>query len=179
MDALVVYQKSNINTSQIDLEINQSGFVSSFSGVSYNNGFLSVFGDSILDEEGLDDLVNNHSPNHIVITLKKTVKENKEFSDQLMQALKEKNLIEGLSSIDQAAWVHHKLRKVDYTLSDEETVVQIDVLNLVISGDIETADQVLSQIVPDDMSEPYHWLSQERINWIRNQIRGFLEWPLI
>lgn len=131
----------------------------------------------VSDEQILQTLVQNHAG--FGVNLRKTVQANKEFADDMMQRLKEKNVSEGLSSIDQSAWIHHRMRKVDYTLSDAVTVVQIDVMNLVVSGDIETAEHTLGQMSPDDMSEPYHWLTQDRIDWIRNEIRAYLGWPLI
>lgn len=103
----------------------------------------------------------------------------KEFANDLLQRLKEKNLSEGLDSIDKSAWVHHRLRKVPYTLSDNTTVVEIDVLNLVVSGDIETAESVLGQMSVDSMQESYHWLTQERIDWIRDEIRKYLGWETL
>ncbi len=114
-----------------------------------------------------------------VMLVTTTVLENKMFADNLMQRLKEKNMQEGLSSIDQSAWVHHRMRKIDFTLSDTTTVVQIDLMNLIISGDIETAEYVLGQLAPDDMTQTYHWLTQARIDWIRNEIRSYLGWPAI
>lgn len=114
-----------------------------------------------------------------VMLVTTTVLENKMFADNLMQRLKEKNMQEGLSSIDQSAWVHHRMRKIDFTLSDTTTVIQIDLMNLIISGDIETAEYVLGQLAPDDMTQSYHWLTQTRIDWIRNEIRAYLGWPQI
>lgn len=138
-----------------------------------------VFGTDIgvSDEQILQTLVQTHAG--LGVNLSKTVQVNKIFADEMMQSIKEKNLLEGLSSIDQAAWVHHRLRKIDYTLSDATTVVQIDVMNLIVSGDIETAEFVLGQMTPDDMTESYHWLTQARLDWIRNEIRSYLGWPLI
>ena len=118
-----------------------------------------------------------HSVNLDSVHLESTsIKENKAFADELMQALKLKNLQEGLSSINQSAWVHHRLRKINYTLSNNITIVQIDLMNLIISGDVETAEFVLGQLLPDDMTEAYHWLTQARIDWIRNEIRTYLGW---
>ena len=108
-----------------------------------------------------------------------TIKQNKEFADKLLQKLKEKNIAEGLSNINQSAWVHHRLRKIDYVLSDGITVVQLDIMNLVVSGDVETAEQALGQLTPDDMTKSFHWLTQDRVDWIRNEIRAYLGWPLL
>ena len=159
-------------------EIEVSGTVTDFIGVNSDGANVTVLGEA-MNESDLDVVIAAHTPDYTKIFVSNTVQENKIFADQMMQKMKEKNLLEGLSSIDQAAWVHHRLRKVDYTLSDETTVVQIDVLNLVVSGDIETAEAVLGQMTADDMSETYHWWTQSRIDWIRNEIRAYLGWPLL
>lgn len=170
---------SGVITHQLHDQIVADGSVENFGGITSDGDDINIIGDSLLDETSLDAVIASHIPDMTTIFIKTTVKENKEFADRMMQKMKEKNLLEGLSSIDQAAWVHHRLRKVDYTLSDETTVVQIDVLNLVVSGDIETAESVLGQMSPDDMSEAYHWWTQSRIDWVRNEIRAYLGWPLI
>lgn len=169
---------SGLITSQLHQEISESGYVTGYEGVQSREDDLEIYGSS-MNESSLDSLISAHTPDMTVIYVKAAVKENKEFADQMMQRLKEKNLLEGLSSIDQAAWVHHKLRKMDFTLSDDTTVVQLDLMNLVVSGDIETAEHALGQMPPDDMTESYHWLTQARIDWIRNEIRTYLGWPLI
>jgi thioredoxin-like negative regulator of GroEL len=182
MSALKSYSLSifseGVALDQLNTEIYESESVTNYIGVVKNGTTLSVLGDS-MNEAELDQVINDHTPNHALIFVKKSVKENKEFAEDLIQKLKEKNLMEGLNSIDQAAWIHHRLRKVDYILSDNVTVVQIDVLNLVISGDVETAEEVLGQMPPDDMTEAQHWWTQERIEWVRNEIRSYLDWEQI
>lgn len=170
MNGLLLYQ--------LDKQVSESLSVSGYAGLVQEGGEIKILGES-MDENALDAVILNHVPDFTKIFILKTVHENKEFADDMMQRLKVRNLSEGLASIDQAAWVHHRLRKTDYTLSDGATVVQIDVLNLVISGDIETAENVLSQLAPDNMTESYHWWTQARIDWVRNEIRTYLGWPLI
>lgn len=166
---------------QLNEEIASSSAITNYSHFIINGeeDKIYLYGDSISNQTALDSLISNHVPNMTVIVVKNTVIENKQFADDLMQRLKEKNILDGLNSIDQSAWVHHRLRKIDYTLSDNTTVVQLDLMNLVVSGDIETAEQALGQVTPDDMTEAYHWLDQARIDWIRNEIRTFLGWPLL
>lgn len=168
---------NGLHLGQLDHEILLSEAVSNYAGLIKESGLIKVNG-SAMNELNLDAVISAHVPDYTKIYVQNTVAENKTFADDMMQRMKEKNLLEGLSSIDQAAWVHHRLRKTDYTL-DAGLTIQIDVMNLVISGDIETAEKVLGQMAPDDMSQPYHWLNQDRINWIRNEIRTFLGWPTI
>ena len=167
----------NFILSQLNDEIRASGFVTNYSGCSVAQNYFLVHGDS-MDETGLDSVISSHVPNLMSVFVSNTIQQNKAFADDMMERMKKRNILEGLSSIDQAAWVHHRLRKVDYILNAGPTV-QIDVLNLVVSGDIETAEHVMGQMTPDSMLEVYHWLNQDRIDWIRNEIRTFLGWPLI
>lgn len=169
---------SGLILDQLDAEIRESGAVTNFTGLSKVDAEIRVLGES-MNETDLDALISSHSPDFTKVFVQKTVQESKAFADDMLQRLKERNLLEGLASIDQAAWVHHRLRKVDFTLSDGVTVAQIDVMNLVVSGDIETAESVLGQLTPDDMTQPYHWWTQERIDWVRNEIRAYLGWELI
>lgn len=180
MSQLKSYQKSqmrsDINVNQLHAEIRFSGFVDGFEGLLADDLTLIILGDEIVDEFALDSLVLNHETNYQLLFIEGSVVQNKAFADDLIQRFKKKNLSEGLSSIDQAAWVHHRLRKMDYTLSDNQTVIQLDVLNLVVSGDIETAFFCLGQLEPDSMNEEYHFLSQERIDWLRSEIAQYLGW---
>lgn len=169
---------NGLNMSQLHQQIADDGCITSFTGLINDGDDLMVTGSS-MNETALDAVIAAHEPDMAAIVIEKTVAENKDFANKLMQDIKFKNIEEGLNSIDQSAWVHHRLRKIDYTLSDATTVVQIDLMNLIISGDVETADQVLSQLVVDDMTENYHWLNQDRVDWIRNEIRTYLGWPLI
>lgn len=150
-------------------------------GIKHEQGILVFYLAQALTEaekSQLDGAVEAHVADFIPGIISKTVQENKAFANNMMHKLKQKNLLQGLNSIDQAAWVHHRLRKIDYVLSFGLTV-QLDVLNLVVSGDLETAEHCLGQMLPDNMEEPYHWWTQERINWIRNEIRVYLGWPAL
>lgn len=168
---------NGLHLGQLDHEVQESEAVTGYAGLLKELDLVKINGDS-MDESALDAVIAAHVPDYTKIYVQNTVIENKEFADGMMQRMKEKNLLEGLSSIDQAAWVHHRLRKVDYVL-DAGPTVQIDVLNLVVSGDVETAESVLGQMAPDDMSQPYHWWTQSRIDWVRNEIRTYLGWPLL
>lgn len=166
---------SGVLISQLHYEIQANGSVTNFLGITKFGDSVSINGDS-MNEINLDAAIVAHTPNLTQVYIHNTVIENKAFADDMMQRMKERNILEGLSGIDQAAWVHHRFRKTDYVLDDGPTV-QIDVLNLVVSGDIETAEHVLGQMLPDDMTEVYHWLTQDRLDWMRNEIRAFLGWP--
>lgn len=168
-------------TDQLRQEIVDSGSVSGMDFIIINDGTdsLEIHGDTLVSESGLDTVISSHTPDYVSVIVQNTVQENKTFADDCMQRFKQKNIIEGLSTMDQAAWVHHRMRVVDYTLAEDSSVVKIDLMNLIVSGDIELAYFVMGQMVPDDMTKPYHWWTQARIDWVRNEIATYLGWPLI
>ena len=173
----IKYSKSEFEVNSFIAEIGE--LKEKISGFKHVGNLLTVYLDfelSAAEKSNLDGFVENHIPNMMAAIVLKTVEENKAFANNMLERMKKKNILEGLNSIEQAVWLHYRLRKTEFTLSDEN-IITIDVMNLVVSGDIETAEVVLGQMVADDMSQPYHWLNQERIDWIRGEIRTYLGWP--
>lgn len=117
----------------------------------------------------------------------KSISERKIFADQLIEKMKKLNIDNGLG-IAQSLWVHQRLRKVTITVGEAHALAfppllpvvgmtfDIDLLNLVITGDIETAYSVLLCAEPDPMTDPYHALSAEMIGWIMQEIAVYLGW---
>jgi flagellar biosynthesis GTPase FlhF len=66
------------------------------------------------------------------------------------------------------------MRALDVTISGMP--FRIDLLNLVVSGDLEVAYVVLGATVPDDMSMPYHFFTAERIGGYQLKIARKLGW---
>ena len=108
-----------------------------------------------------------------VAYIETTIEQRKAFADQLMEDIKRQNTLEGINLM-QALWVHHRLRALEITIGG--VPFTIDLMNLVISGDIEVAAVVLMNTTPDDMTQPYHWLSTERLSWITAKITTYLGW---
>jgi len=52
----------------------------------------------------------------------------------------------------------------------------IDMLNLVVSGDIEVACLTLQLLSLDDMTQPFHWLNEDRRTWMVNECKTYLGW---
>lgn len=170
---------NDYNMGQLHNEINDSGSIHNFTGLTSKDTELWVGGELVLNDTELSEVISNHIPDFTTIDINKSIQDKKNFASKLVKDIKQRNILEGLDTIDQTAWIHARFRKTEFTLSDESTIVEIDVLNLMYSGDIETADAVLEQMTPDDMSEDYHWLTAVRIIWIRNQIRDYLGRPLL
>lgn len=107
--------------------------------------------------------------------LSRKVSKSREIADDIIERFKKTNLqffLENNVSNDLAilmsTHVHHRLRAVDVTINGNQFT--IDLMNLVISGDLETAYMVLGYMQPDSMTEPFHFLSQEKIDALRAMI---------
>ena len=70
--------------------------------------------------------------------------------------------------------MHHRVRELQINFYG--IPMKIDILNLVISGDLEVATLALMNCTPDDGSMPFHWLTQARINWLVTEMKSFLGW---
>jgi hypothetical protein len=102
-----------------------------------------------------------------------SIKQRKEFADQLLEEFKAKNISDGINGL-QAMYMHHKLRALPVTFMGLS--MTLDLLNMAISGDVEVAALSLLNCTPDDMSQPYHWLSAERRDWLVAKMKAFLGW---
>jgi hypothetical protein len=100
---------------------------------------------------------------------------NVEFARNLFMQFKQKNKDEGITG-PQALWMHHRVRALSVSFPNMTPTTQ-DIINMGASGDIETACLCLMYCVPDDMSQPYHWLSAERISWLVSRMKTHLGWP--
>ena len=90
---------------------------------------------------------------------------------RLMVKIKAKNKAEGINA-KQAMWVHHRLR--DWHIVLTGTPMVVDIPKMFIFGDIEMAILSFQLGTPDDMTEPHHWLSQERLSWIISALQDQL-----
>lgn len=107
--------------------------------------------------------------------LQRAVKDSRAIADDIIENFKHANLsyfilnqVPNNLAILMSLHVHHRLRAVEVNIGG--IPFTIDVMNLVVSGDLETAYVVLSYMTPDDMTMPYHFLSQERIDILKGLI---------
>lgn len=106
-------------------------------------------------------------------SLKLTIKQRREYADDLIERLKFKNISEGINAL-QAMYMHHKMRALSVTFYG--VPMTLDLMNMVVSGDIEVACLSLMNCTPDDMSQPFHWLSADRVSWIVADMKSYLGW---
>lgn len=102
-----------------------------------------------------------------------SIKERKAYADDLIERLKARNISQGINAL-QGMWMHHRMRANEITFMG--LPVTIDLMNLVISGDIEIACLTLMYTTPDDMTMPYHWWNADRINWLIADMKAYLGW---
>jgi hypothetical protein len=114
------------------------------------------------------------SPSEIQASyLRNTIKQRKEYAEDLLERLKQKNITEGIN-VYQGLWMHHRMRALPITVNGVGLVQ--DVMNMAVSGDIEIACVTLQYAQPDDMSQSYHWWTQDRINWLIADMKNYLGW---
>lgn len=108
-------------------------------------------------------------------SLDRSIAQSREWADEIIEEFKKENLkefIEAGTSNEMALLtslhVHGRMRAISVTVGG--VPFTIDLMNLVISGDLETAFVVLSYMEPDDMSMPYHWFNQTRIDSLKAKI---------
>jgi len=111
----------------------------------------------------------------------------RKFASTLMSVLKVLNKGSNIS-LTQSLWAHHRLRALEIVVTSElatamavftplvGVTVTIDLLNLVISGDLETAYFTIAAATPDDMTEDYHALSPELLGFMKHQIGVYMGW---
>jgi hypothetical protein len=108
----------------------------------------------------------------------------REFSNCLMSFFKTSNQIESSINALQAVWVHHKLRAIPLTqlvIPGADPIVlpetwSIDLMNLIISGDMEVAFIVLNSMQVDDMTMPWHFLNAQNVGILKLAIAQYLGW---
>lgn len=157
-----------------------------FQGVSKSDGIIKLLFTEELSAEVLAEIQNTMSgfvdytdQEYLIRFLLRTVDESNVIAKDIIQKFKAENLsyfvanqIPNEVAIFNSLWLHHRLRAVEINVGGIPFV--IDVLNLVVSGDLETALVVLQYMTPDDMTAPYHFLSQERINRLVSMLAAAL-----
>jgi len=103
-----------------------------------------------------------------------TVKQRKEWADDLMERFKVRNMKQGINLL-QALWLQHRMRALNVTVGGVPFV--IDMLNLVVSGDVETACVCLQYMTLDDMTMPYHFIDDNCRNFLVTEMKTYLGWP--
>lgn len=104
------------------------------------------------------------------------------FATDLLIAFKQKNMEEGIN-IFQAMHMHTRIRAWVVVVPTNPAYgpyqgkeFTIDLINLSLSGDIETACKSLEWGIVDSMLMPEHWMNDARRAWLINEMKEFLGW---
>lgn len=103
-----------------------------------------------------------------------TIGVRKAYCEDLMGRFKRANIEAGITA-PQGLWMHHRMRAADISLGG--LPLTLDILNMVVSGDVELGCVALQYVTPDDMTQTYHWLSSARLAWLVADMKVFLGWP--
>lgn len=111
----------------------------------------------------------------------------REWCELLIEDVKLLNQNAGLG-LSQSLWFHHRTRALPVNVlqahADALPPLQplvgipltLDLMNLVVSGDIETAYAALLCAQADDMTEDYHCISQDLLDYLKYRIATYLGW---
>ena len=115
------------------------------------------------------------------------IKKTREWCELLIEDVKLMNQNAGLG-LSQSLWFHHRMRALPLSVVQAHAdampplqplvglTLTIDLMNLVVSGDVETAYAALLCAQPDDMSEEYHCINQDLLDYLKYRIAQFLGW---
>jgi len=125
------------------------------------------------------DEYKQEPPNPLVRKTEWLIKDRKQFADEMMQRFKYRNIGGGLNVV-QALWLHHRMRAWEVTLPAQYGGFSytVDVLNMAVSGDLETAYFALRFGVLDAMDQHYHCLNQEMVDWLKDELKNYLGFNL-
>ena len=174
MTLVKAYPLGNFNLRKLNWEISTSGHVGNFGGLAATETEVKVYGDSLINESGLDAIVANHVNDTAYESLYFSILDRKKYCEELMERFKRQNMNSGITA-SQGFWLHTRLRKHVFTYSGVEYT--LDVMNLIISGDVELGCIALMYFPPDDMTQSYHFFTQERIDWLVADLKQYLGWP--
>ena len=100
------------------------------------------------------------------------------YAKRLFLAFKIKNIGEGIQWF-QGLKLHELMRKYKVTYPEQlgGEIVYVDIINILVAGDLDLGCLALQYGEVQDMSSPFHWFSQERKDWLVGQLKKFLGWP--
>lgn len=168
------YDIGNFNINKLDSEIRESNTVNSYDGVSTTETKLNVYGSSIADEPALDLIIDTHVNENSSEQIYLTIYDRKYFCDELMDRFKKLNINSQITAA-QGFWLHTRLRQHTFTFYGN--TYTLDIMNLIVSGDVELGCIAMMNFSPDSMEEPYHFFTQQRIDWLVNEMKKYLGWP--
>jgi hypothetical protein len=105
--------------------------------------------------------------------LKQTIKQRKEYAENMLERFKKRNIENGINGL-KSQWLHHRMRALEVNFMGVPMV--LDILNMAVSGDIETACIALLHSVPDDGTLPQHFYTEDVRQWLISDMKNYLGW---
>ena len=93
------------------------------------------------------------------------------FSRQLLSDWMRQNTIDNIN-LYQSLWVFHRFE--NFTITQAWGTGHVDIFKMFQSGAVPTLYYTLLRIQPDDMTQTYHWLTQARIDWVKQRLVDFM-----
>jgi hypothetical protein len=102
-----------------------------------------------------------------------SIKERKQWAEDMLERFKKRNISLGINA-QQSMWLHHRMRALEITFAGIQMTE--DILNMAVSGDIETACLSLMNSTVDDGTKPYHWYTEDTRKWLIDEMKVYLGW---
>lgn len=93
------------------------------------------------------------------------------FSHKLLRDWMRRNTVEGMT-IQQSLWVFSRFE--EFAIEINGVSKKVDMFKMFQSGALPTLYYCLLKIQPDPMTESFHWVTQSRIDWVKNEISAWL-----
>ena len=174
------YNYENVVLDILSDQIKGSIIGSLFSHVTYENGVVTVNFTQTLDTnqiQTLTTLVSDHANNlnqsfdYIFYSSRNTQEQNINFGRTLLHDWMRRNTLEGMS-VQQSLHVFSRFE--DFFVNFGHGPVKVDLFKMFYAGAMPTVYYCILQIQPDAMTESYHWLTQARLDWVKEQVESYL-----
>jgi hypothetical protein len=172
------YTVSSFHFETLDIAIRSA--LSSYTGMITSGNKLNIMFSSQLSVEQkqqLDNIVSNHeqnfssSFNYSFLASKNTQQQNIAFGQSLLHDWMRKNTLEGMTIV-QSLWIFSRFERFEVEFGFGPK--RVDLFKMFQSGAIPTVYFCILQVQPDSMTEPYHWLTQDRLDWVKTRLESHL-----
>jgi hypothetical protein len=149
-------------------------------GANSDTASVTIFFSSPLpleEEQELSNIVHTHSSSfsssfeYLMNSSAKSQEQNMTFGRTLLHDFMRKNILEGMN-ISQSLWVFSRFEAFEVSTSFGSK--RVDLFKMFQSGAIPTVYFCILQVSPDSMEEGYHWITADRLEWVKVRLREFL-----
>lgn len=164
----------------LDSELKSSSVAAKYSSSSKLGTSLFInFSSALTEQEETDvnNLVSNHAQNfanstdYQFLVTKNSQQANINFGQNLLHDWMRKNTLEGMT-VAQSLWVFARFETFTITMPWGSS--HVDLFKMFYAGAIPTVYYCILRVVPDDMTESYHWLNQTRLDWVKEKLEEHL-----